>query len=107
MSLLLAESVPSGVNNGCMASPSLLDCPADTVQMIDHLVRGVLLASARHLGMTCLGLSGSGSLSAGGQTAQKDVQAAVMSFDDVAELVVCEERGTQADSGVGLNLSFS
>jgi hypothetical protein len=26
-----------------------------------------------------------------------------MSFDDVAELVVCEEKDTQVDSGVGLN----
>ena len=53
------------------------------------------------------GLSGSGPSSAGGQTAQKDVQVAVMFFDDVAELVVCEEKGTQVDSGVGLNPSFS
>ena len=53
------------------------------------------------------GLSGSGPLSAGSRIAQKDVQAAVMSFDDVAELVVCEEKDTQVDSGVGLNSSFS
>ena len=57
--------------------------------------------------MTCRGSSGSGSLSAGGQTAQNDVQAAVMSLDDVAELVVCEEKGTRVDSSVGLNPSFS
>ena len=55
----------------------------------------------------CCGLSGSGSLSAIGRTAQKDVQAAVTFFDDVAELVVCEEKDTQVDSGVGLNPSFS
>ena len=53
--------------------------------------------------MTCRGSSGFGSLSAGGPTVQKDVQAAVMSFDDVAELVACEEKDTQVDSGVGLN----
>ena len=57
--------------------------------------------------MTCRGSSGSGSLSAGGRTAQKGVQAAVMSLDDVAELVVCKEKGTQVDSGVGLNPYFS
>ena len=56
--------------------------------------------------MTCRGSSGFVSLSAGGRIAQKDIQAAVMSFDDVAELVVCEERGTQIDSDVGLNPSF-
>ena len=50
--------------------------------------------------MTCRGSSGSGSLSAGGRTAQKGVQAAAMSFDDVAEMVVCEDQGTQVDSGV-------
>ena len=64
------------------------------------------LASARHLGMTRRGSSGFGSLSAVGRTAQKHVQAAVMSFDDVAVLVVCEKKGTQVDSGVGLNPSF-
>ena len=57
--------------------------------------------------MTCRGSSGSGSLSGDGRTAQKDVQAAVMSFDDVAELMVCEEKGTQVDSDVGLNPAFS
>ena len=65
------------------------------------------LASARHLGMSCRGSSGFGSLSAGGRTAQNDVQAAVMSFDDVTELVVCEEKGTQVDSGMSLKPSFS
>ena len=30
-----------------------------------------------------------------------------MSFDDVAELVVCEEKDTQVDSSVALNPSFS
>ena len=43
----------------------------------------------------------------GGRIAQKDVQAAVMSFDDVAELVVREEKDTQINSGVGLKPSFS
>ena len=39
--------------------------------------------------------------------AQNVDQAAVTSFDDVAELVVCEEKGTQVDLGVGLKPSFS
>ena len=51
--------------------------------------------------MTCRRSSGFGSLSAGGWTGQKDAQAAVMCFEDVAELVVCEEKGTQADFGCG------
>ena len=57
--------------------------------------------------MTCRGSSGFGSLSVGGRIAQKDVQAAVMSFDDVAELVVREEKDTQINSCVGLKTSFS
>ena len=39
--------------------------------------------------------------------AQNAVQVAVTFFDDVAELVVCEEKGTQVGSGVGLKASFS
>ena len=38
--------------------------------------------------------------------AQNEVRAAVTPFDDVAELVVCEEKGTQADSCMGLKPSF-
>ena len=56
--------------------------------------------------MKCPG-SEFGSLSAGGRTAQNAVQAALTSFDDVAELVLCQEKGTQVDSGVGLKPSFS
>ena len=40
-------------------------------------------------------------------TQKNAVQAAVTSFDDVAELVVCEEKGTQVDSGMGLKPFFS
>ena len=57
--------------------------------------------------MACRGSSGFGSLSAGGRTAQKDIQVAVTSFDDFAELVVCEEKGFQVDSDVGVKPSFS
>ena len=39
--------------------------------------------------------------------AQNAVQAAVTSFDDVAKLVVCEEKGTQVDSDVGLKSFLS
>ena len=39
--------------------------------------------------------------------AHNPVQAAVTSFDDVTELVVCEEKGIQVDSGVGLKPPFS
>ena len=55
--------------------------------------------------MTCLGSSRFGSLSVVGRIAQNAVQAAVKSFDDVAELVVCEEKGTQVDLDVGRFLS--
>ena len=39
--------------------------------------------------------------------AQNTVQAVVTSFNDVADLVVCEEKCTQVDSGVGLKPSLS
>ena len=57
--------------------------------------------------MTCLGFSRFGSLSAVGRIAQNAIQAAVTSFNDVAELVVREEKDTRVDSGVGLKPSFS
>ena len=38
--------------------------------------------------------------------AKNAVQAAVTSVDDVTELVVYEEQGSQVDSGVGLKPSF-
>ena len=38
--------------------------------------------------------------------AKNAVQAAVTSVDDVTELVVYEEKGSQVDSGVGLKPSF-
>ena len=67
-----------------------------TVQMIDHLIQRVLVSFGEALGDDVPRVMGFGSLSAGGRTAQNDVQAAVMFFDDVAaELVVCEEKGTQ------------
>ena len=76
--------------------------------MADHLIKEYSLASARYLGTAFLGFSRFGSLSAVGRIAQKNaVQAGGTSFDDVAELVVCEEKGTQVDLGVDLKPSFS
>ena len=60
-----------------------------------------------HLGMAYLRSSRYGAMSEIGQMAQNAVQAAVASFNDVAELVICEEKGTQINSGVGLKPSFS
>ena len=57
--------------------------------------------------MVCLGPSRLGSLSAVGRMAHNAVRAAVTFFDDVAELVLCEEKGTQVELGVGLKPSFS
>ena len=46
-SLFLAEA---GVNSGCVTSPSLLDCPADTAQMVDHLIQRILVSLGKALG---------------------------------------------------------
>ena len=60
-----------------------------------------------HLGMAYLRSSRYEAMSAVGRIAQNVVRAAVTSFNDVAELVICEEKGTQIISGVGLKPSFS
>ena len=57
--------------------------------------------------MACLGSLRFGSLSAVGRMSQNAVQVVVTFFDDVAELVICEEKGTQVGSGEGLKASFS
>ena len=57
--------------------------------------------------MACLRSSRFGALSAVGQMGQNEVQSVVTSFDDVAEWVVHEEKGTQVDSGVSLKPSLS
>ena len=52
--------------------------------------------------MARLGSSRLGALSAVGRMAQNALQVAVAFFDDVAALVMCEEKGIHVDSGVGL-----
>ena len=75
--------------------------------MVDHLIQGSLVSFRKTLWMACLGFSRFGSLSAVGRMAQNAVQAAATSFDDGAELVVCEGKGTQVGSGVGQKSSSS
>ena len=66
--------------------------------MINHLVQIFLVSLARHLGMACLGSSRLGTPSAVGRMAQNAIQVTVTPFDDVASLVVCEEKGAEFDS---------
>ena len=74
--------------------------------MIDHLVQRVLVSFGKAL-VDVPRVIGVRPIDGGWSNSAKGVQAAVMSFDDVAELVVCEEKDIQIDSGVGLNPSFS
>ena len=86
--LFSAESVPAGVNDGFVASPSLLDYPAGAAQMVDHLIQIFLVSFGQALGMTCLGSSRFVPLSAVGRIGQIAVQAAMTSSDNVVEFLL-------------------
>ena len=74
--------------------------------MVDHLIQGILVSFGKPLGSGVSRIL-EVRVVAGSWSKQNAVQAAVTSFDDVGELVVCEEKGIQVYSGVSLKSSFS
>ena len=75
--------------------------------MIDHLIQRILVSLGKTLGNGLSRTLEVRFIIGGWSIAQNAVQAAVTSFDEVTELVVCEEKGPQVGSGVGLKPSFS
>ena len=90
-----------------MASPSLLNCPAGAAQIVDHLIQRNPVSFGKAFRNDGPRIIGVRVIAAVGRIAQNTVQAAVTSFDDIAELVAYEEKGTQVDPGVDLKPSFS
>ena len=87
-----------------MVLSSLLNYPAGAAHMVDHLIQGILVSFGKALRN---GVSRILEVRAIIGSSSNGAECGPSRGDDIVELVVCEEKGAQVDSGVGLEPSFS